>query len=292
MNDPHPSPEELESYSHEGLEPARERQIEGHLAECRDCGWLAHRYAVESRRIAEAMACAVPPRLSRRILGPRRIWIAAAAATAVAGFLAGLAWSRPPEPPDPVFLNDLCRVEIERGVADLALFGSLPSEEERHLRESLLAASSTTVQVFDRAALGQVDLSELLTTDTLAGLDAELRRELDPASYEAVQRRLREMSRGAAERGIRSLLEGLRSACGLDEKQARKLESRLLDATSWRRDLAFLPEFVARQFCVHLLSAPGALREALDERQAAEAARFLGRETAAYHRTWSSLRRS
>lgn len=323
----HPGDERLQDYALGALEEGSEEAIEAHLRECGACAWNVQRRVMEARRIGRAMAPPpVPERLVARILpvmGVRRrraiLPLTAAAAAIAAVVLALLLQSSraelrvanarvlelqnptavaPPPPPDEPsvanVLEGLCRVEVERSVTEMTAWASLPDVRSAAMRDALLAATSVTAEIFDRAARGDVDIERLLTVDTLAGLDADLRSSLDVAEYEAVVTRLGRVSREAAAGAVEGLVRDLAAAVDLSAEQSAAVEAHLLEQAAWRRDIAFMPDFVRRQLCVHLLFGGGALRESLrrhvTEDQAGRAREFLKREVSGHERLWERLR--
>lgn len=305
----HPTPERLAEYAYETL-PSLE--IELHVAECRECGWRVARFAAERRRLNEALSSAPPPELAERILArtPSRPVSWGLAASAALLLLSVTVWVvqlrnrreppittivRVPAPSTPEekigsVLDGLCRIEVERSVAEMVARADMAESREGPLRETLLAAVSTTAEVFDRASRGEIDMESLLTTDTLAGLDARLRASLDEAEYGAVAGHLDRQSRDASQSAARRFLADL----DLAAEQSSALTNYLVEKCSWRRDVAFLPEFARRHLCVHWLRSDGALRSdlgaAFTDEQSRRVLDFLDRESESHRRMWRRLR--
>lgn len=305
----HPTPDRLAEYAYETLPSA---DIERHVAECRECGWRIARFAAERRRLGEALTVAPPPGLAARILAhtPARRGSWGLAASAALLLLSIAVWVvqlrnrkepptnlivRVPAPSAPEekiggVLDELCRIEVERNVAEMVARADMAEFREGALRETLLAAVSTTAEVFDRASRGEIDMETLLTTDTLAGLDARLRASLDEAEYGAVAGHLDRLSRDASQSAARRFLVDL----DLVPEQSSALTNYLVEKCSWRRDVAFLPEFARRHLCVHWLRSDGALRPDLGatftDDQSQRILDFLDRESESHRRMWRRLR--
>ncbi|MBI2901066.1 MAG: hypothetical protein HYY17_12845 [Planctomycetes bacterium] len=299
----HPAPERIFDLEH-GID--LDGTVEAHLGECGDCARLAHRIAAERRRISAALEDVPPAGLAERILArsaPRRVpWGALANAAMFLICVATVAFGfrrprgvevirtvlvRPPEEERvSAALDDLCRVEVERSVAEMITRAELSESREGVVRESLLAAASTTAEVFDRAQRGEIDMETLLATDTLAGIDARLRASLDGPEFERVSAYLDRISRDAAGRTTGGFVRDLAAAVDLPPAESAAIEKRLVERISWRRDVAFLPEFVRRHLCVHLLRSGGATEVARTDSLIA----FLDREGREHQRIWGRLR--
>lgn len=318
----HPGAEVIAEYAQGGLSGRDRMDVESHLSACRDCAWLAHRYGIESRGLSEILRRPPPAGLADRILlgvtpkarGRSFVpWAAAAAALislAVAiGALRGANRERAKtrelerrvaekmedeEKSALKVLQALCRVEVERKVAEIAARAGLSDQCLSPLRATLLSATSTSAEAFERAAMGELDMDELLGTDTLSGLDLMLRGSLDRQEYERVSSRLADLGRESAERTIDEFLRDLRTAVGLAEGQIAELRKVLVDRSAWRRDLAFLPEFARRHYFVHVLRDEDNLRPEmlarLSENQSNQVLGFLEREGMGYHKVWKHLK--
>lgn len=275
----HPAFRDLEALAH-GLLEAPET-VEIHVAACPECGWAVAKLGIEHRRMSEALQTDAPAALYSRILeaGPRRRFpVSLTAAALMLVLVTALSFrDRPNLGPVALLashheeawvLPDLCRVEVERGIAELRL-----RDDER---DEILAATSTTAEVFERAVRGEIDMEELLRTDTLAGLRLDC---------EALDRR----RRIAAEQAADAIVNDLEPAVGLGAAQKTRIVEILVEGSAWRRDIAFLPEFVRRHLCAHLLMQ-GEVRTVLDEDQARALDAFLDREAQGYRRLWERLK--
>lgn len=318
----HPGPERIAEYAQGGIPEEDLREIEAHLSVCPDCARLSERYAREAHALSQILGAPPPAALVDRILSgvtpkarPRSFlsW-AAAAAVLISLILAVVAFrdasrSRAKmrdlerqvagkmEGEDKValkVLQALCRVEVERNVTEIAARVGLSDRGLSPLRETLLTATSSSAEVFERAAMGEVEMDELLRTDTLAGLEAALRRALDRQEYERVAVRLADLSRESAERTIEEFMRDLRTTVGLAEGQIAEIRQILIERSVWRRDLAFLPDFARRHYFVHVLRDGDDLRlEMLDRFSANQSGRvlsFLEREGTGYHKMWKHLK--
>lgn len=318
----HPGTERIAEYAQEALSGKDLREVEAHVSECRDCARLAERYAREAEALSQILGAQPPAPLVDRILSGvtpqahRRSllsWVAAAVVLmsltlAVVAFrdasrsrakmrdlerqVAGKM-----EEEDKValkVLRALCRVEVERNVNEIAARAGLSDRGLSPLREALLTATSSSAEVFERAAMGEVEMDELLRTDNLAGVDAALRRALDRQEYERVAARLADLSREAAERTIDEFMRDLRTTVGLAEGQIAEIRQILIERSAWRRDLAFLPDFARRHYFVHVLRDGDDLRQEMIDRfsanQTGRVLSFLEREGMEYHKMWKRLK--
>ena len=302
---------------------------EAHVAECAECALYVERCRAEARRIAGALETAVPDGLAGRILAtpmeePRRRFAPLAGVAAALLLAAAGAWAWhersqalrriddlerrlaaapkpgvavPPVKGDDIdtLLDSLCKVEVERNIADLIAWAELPENAAGPLRATLLAASETTSEALDRASRGEIDFEQLAATDTLPGLDADLMAALGEEDCKTVQERLHRASHDAAERLARSFSGDLQASAGLDASQAGSLEAYLIDKCAWRRDLPFFPEVARRALVASLIGNKDALRAevraVLNDQQAARVLVFLQREEAARKRMWEDLRK-
>lgn len=317
----HPGAELIAEYAQGGLSGRDRMDVETHLSGCRDCAWLAHRYGIESRGLSEILRRPPPAALADRILldvtpkarGRSFVpWAAAAALISLALAIVTLrdanrerAKTRELERRVAGKMEDeeksafkvlqaLCRVEVERNIAEIAVRAGLSDRSLSPLRATLLSATSTSAEAFKRAAMGELDMDELLGTDTLSGLDLALRGSLDRQEYERVSSRLADLGRESAERTIDEFLRDLRTTVGLAEDQIKELRKVLVDRSAWRRDLAFLPEFARRHYFVHVLRDEDNLRPEmlarLSENQSNQVLGFLEREGKGYHKMWEHLK--
>lgn len=276
----HPDFRDLEALALGVLD--RPETVEAHVVACPECGWTVAKLGIERRRIADALRVEAPAELYAKILNRRRFPVSAAAAAAMLLIVLALAFRSPKvEPVRPLatyeetwVLPDLCRIEVER------------LELRDDARDTMIAATQTTAEIFERAVRGEVDMEELLRTDTLAGLDAELR---DRDDYEAIAAQLDRRSRLAAGQSVEDIVKDLEVAVGLGAAQKTRLAEILLDGSAWRRDIAFLPEFVRRHLCAHLLRGAEA-RAILDDRQAKALDHFLDHEAEGHRRLWERLK--
>lgn len=319
----HPSPELLTDFA-AGLLPGEELpRIEEHLSACRDCAWLAQRYAIEQRRLSEALHSPVPAGLSEKILSsvsrkPRLPLLPLAAAAGILlsvalavvafrardeavarvqqleGCLASFTQERVDAEAFSSVLSELCRVEVESSIAEMVAWAEFPVNREALVREILLAATSTTAELFEGASQGEVDLKELLTVDTFAGLDAELRALMEESEYQALAELLTRMNRAAAECAAEGLLLEIRKTTGISPAQAVEVANFLVEQCAWRRDLAFLPDFARRFLCARMLRNGGSLRPEVCKQFSEEEARrvlaFIERERERYNARCLQLR--
>lgn len=182
----------------------------------------------------------------------------------------------------------LCRAELERQVADLAVWAELSDERAALVRKSLTDTLSQSAETFERAWMGEEDMDALLARDTLAHLDADLKLLLGEREHRAVSERMARTRGESIERAAEGFLCDLESMMGLTGEQRASIKRYLVGRSAWRRDLAILPDFARRHLLVHLLRDEAALRpevrEELSAHQEERLLAFLEREGQGYRK--------
>ncbi len=240
----HPDLEKLTGYIYELDEQSG--AVEEHLRGCSACAMTALRLQRERALFERALAVPVPV--------PRRrpmIW-AAAAVLAVASLAAAVHFAYRAHTleralalhvvPEEGTLEELCRNEIDRSVLEMVAHAGLSTETRVEVREALLLASSTPMEVFDRYLRGEVDETSLATMDLFAPLDGTLRSRLQPEAYEKVCGYLEKSRTAAAGALARRAGDELEREVGLSAEQRRHVERVVEQRVAGRVDIAFLPE--------------------------------------------------
>lgn len=318
----HPATEQIADYVYGHLSSAEAAMVEEHLSQCRDCAWQGQRQTIEMNRFSRALSHRPPDGLASRILRagparPRMSWLPFAAAVAVfsAGSVGIAVWQRTAmqgtikQLEDKVAtlsaardeeqdgfskaLDGLCRVEMERNAAEMIAWAKVDGPREERVRDALLAAASATADVLVRASKGEIDIAQILTVDTLGGIESELRATLEEQEYSAALGRLDRRSREFAERAAREFLDDLGASVDITGEQRGQLASFLIERTAWRRDETLLPDFVRHQLCATLMKDGDALssetRKSIRLDQAGKVMAYLDRAQGNYRRQWSRL---
>jgi len=305
----HPSADRLSDHAY-GLE-ASPAEIDAHLAECPACCQTVWRLQRERASLEQALFEPAPPTLT--LPQPAAPWrIAAAAAILLVGLsaaaVAGSLWRRtqraereraaaraelnrrPAPDPEPSFsetLAELCRAEVDRSETEIIAHVELSEEGRTNLRAALEGAAGTPPDVLELFARGEIDEGALARTDLLASLDGELRRGLPGPDYEKLVEYLDKARRAAAGLLAQRAGDQIERAVRLRPDQRDRLQALLVEQTSWRCDIVFLPERGQRMVALAAVAAGQArasIVALLDAVQRTDFDAYVARERAALRR--------
>ncbi len=319
----HPTIERLADYISGQLSDDEAARIEDHLPGCRDCAWEIQRRSIESHRIVRAMSEPIPAGLAKRILESvptrsRVAWLPLAAVAALSAALIGVvvwqhqategtvrrleeqiaslsAWKDKEQDSASRMPNSLFQVGMEGSVGEILAWAKIGDSNEGRVRSALLAASLTTADILDRAARGEIDISELASVDTLQGLEVEFRATLEESEYTTFFERLDRRSREAAEHAAREFMDDLGASVEISSDERTQMTSFLVERTAWRRDETILPDFVRHHLCASLLREGNILspeaRKRIRSDEAGKVLAYLDRVEGRYRTMWSRMSR-
>ncbi|MEK7468533.1 MAG: hypothetical protein AAB074_14070 [Planctomycetota bacterium] len=194
-------------------------------------------------------------------------------------------------------LKQMARLEME-GEAGIVIASApgLPPSDRETARAMIIAATDTTAETVAKLARKEIDWDALMSLDTFASLDPDLRAKFEPSDVADIVAGLERPSRADALAVARALVGDLIVAAGLDKAQASSLESLIVEKTAWRRDFHFLPDVVQRELAARFVGAGGSLRAEsaalLNETQKARVLSFLASAETERNRYWDNLRKN
>lgn len=227
-------------------------EIDVHLRACASCAQVAWRLQRE-RMLLTSSIPAARRRLPWAMAAAALLVAVSAAITVRATFRArdlegrlqaALKPAPPGERPFSEVLDELCRIEIDRSLTEMVAQTELSPDARDAVRDALRATASAPREVFQLFQHDEMDEDALASTDLLPSLERDLRAKLSGDEFarvsDALDKQRAAAAKSLAARAVSDLVREVR----LTPSQRQAIERLLTERTSWRNDIAFVPELI------------------------------------------------